>query len=132
MIPPVKPALAYPDFAAPTATFAPSGWPELTRSPERVERYTAIGRLASGAEARQESTLSEREIELHYRSLTDEEKEGLLGPAGFFETAGGKSFELRAADGTIHTVRFKTSLFTAVQAGHGRWKVSPITLVTLP
>lgn len=131
MIPKVKPAMAYPDFGAATMNFAPDRWPEIEKSPISVERFEAVGRTASGVMVRQESTLVERKIVVSYKTLTESEKEILLGAGGFFETVGGKNFEFKSGDGTIYTVKFAMERFTAWQEDFDKWRVSSIEMVVV-
>ena len=131
MIPKVKPAFAWPDFATKTSTFAPDRWPEVEESPSTLQRFSATGRTAAGALVSQVSGVSERRVVLKYPAITTAEKESLLGGSGFFETVGGQTFEFKNFDGAVMEVRFAMSRFTAVEEADGRWRISPIELLVV-
>jgi hypothetical protein len=125
-----KPAMAYPSFAAATATFSPSAWP-LREGGYTRSGFTALARTAGGALVAQSSPLTEERITLSYRGISRAEAEAFAGPGGtgFFHTVGEKTFEYKDYDGSIRAVRFATRSAEIAPQGQGRFSIGPVELV---
>jgi len=128
---PTKPEMAYPTFAAPTASFSPSRWPVIAEADMIHRRFEADARTASGGFIRHTSPVTERRVTLTYAALTTAELDSFAAPngSGFFYTTGGEAFEYRHHDGAVHQARFASAEIETRPAGAGRWELGPIELI---